>query len=77
MEKPKLRPLQVGVFDGGVILIDPLRITPEPIMVSSGAALLLSLMDGSRDIFEIANEYKNITWIRDKVQLRFWLLLKS
>ena len=61
MEKPKLRPLQVGVVDGGVILIDPLRITPEPIMVSSGAALLLSLMDGSRDIFEIANEYKNIT----------------
>lgn len=61
MEKPKLRPLQVRVVDGGVILIDPLRITPEPIMVSSGAALLLSLMDGSRDIFEIANEYKNIT----------------
>ena len=61
MEKPKLRPLQVGVVDGGVILIDPLRITPEPIMVSSGAALLLSLMDGSRDIFEIANEYKDIT----------------
>ena len=61
MEKPKLRPLQVTVVEGGVVLLDPIGITPEPIMVSSGAALLLSLMDGSRDIFEIASTFKNLT----------------
>ncbi len=61
MEKPKIRPLQVSVVEGGVVLVDPLGITPEPIIVSSGAALILSLMDGSRDIFEISREYENIT----------------
>ncbi len=59
--KPKLRPLQVSMVDEGVVLIDPLGITPHPVMLSSGAVLLLSLMDGNRTINEIAEEFRGIT----------------
>lgn len=59
--KPRLRPLQVSMVDEGVVLIDPLGITPQPVVFSSGAVLLLSLMDGNRTINEIAEEFRGIT----------------
>ncbi len=58
--KPKIRPLQITGYYDKVILTDPLGIS-QPVMLSRGAVLLISLMDGSRSLEDIAVEFERIT----------------
>lgn len=58
--KPKLRYIDVIALDGGFLIRDPLGIS-ENLLVSKEALLIMSLMDGSRDMLDIKADYFRLT----------------
>jgi len=58
--RPRLRPLQMTLQDGALVLSDPLGLSPNPVSLSPAAAVVLGLMDGKRTLGEIAEEYSKI-----------------
>ncbi|MDW8067134.1 MAG: AmmeMemoRadiSam system protein B, partial [Aquificaceae bacterium] len=58
--KPKVRPVQVQAVAGGFVVQDPLNLS-EGLILSYPALLLLSLMDGSRDLTDIKLDFFRAT----------------
>ncbi|RMH79915.1 MAG: AmmeMemoRadiSam system protein B [Acidobacteria bacterium] len=54
--KPKVRFLTLKPLDGSFLVSDPLGVSPE-LVLSWEAALLLSLMDGERELVDIKAEF--------------------
>ena len=59
--RPRIRPLQTNLYEGVVILSDPLGVSPHAVSLSPAAALLVGLMDGRRTVREIVEEYVRLT----------------
>jgi len=59
--RPKLRPLQTNLYEGVVLLSDPMGVSPYAVSLSPAAALLVGLMDGRRTVRDITEEYVRLT----------------
>ncbi len=61
IDKPRVRPLEaMPVKQDGqtlVLLRDPSRIAPEPILIGAGAYFLVTLFDGTRSLLDLQAEF--------------------